>query len=338
MSKRIKKILLTASIVLICCGLGSYHIVFNMSNIDCESESCICEIRLTTDADSLFLLNGLKLKNTTTWRIAGRLKSLRSVRPGRYKLTSGMTNNEIIREIRSGGETTITLRIDDVISIEELCGKLGKNVLHDSAYFMAAFRADSLLSEFTIKEDELATIIRPNTYEFYWNMSAASFLGRMKSENDKLWTASRLEACDRMKMTKAEVITLASIVKAETASISEAPRIAGLYLNRLKAGIPLQSDPTALFGRRKSAQRVYLSDLQNESPYNTYKIKGLPPGPINFPETHYVDAVLESEEHTYLYMCAEPGGTGRHRFAKNLSEHEKNRSEYVSWLNRKGIQ
>jgi UPF0755 protein len=102
--------------------------------------------------------------------------------------------------------------------------------------------------------------------------------------------------------------------------------------------MPLQSDPTTLFGRKKSAQRVYLSDLQADTPYNTYKITGLPPGPINFPETVYIDAVLKSESHGYIFMCAEPGATGKHRFAKSLAEHERNRTDYVNWLQKRGIE
>ena len=140
-----------------------------------------------------------------------------------------------------------------------------------------------------------------------------------------------------MGLSISEVTTLASIVKAETGQRNEATKIAGLYLNRLRSGIPLQSDPTAIFGRKSNVRRVYLSDIQADSPYNTYKIKGLPPGPINFPEDGYLDAVLQAEEHEYIYMCAEPGGTGKHRFSKNLSEHERNRSEYIAWLNQKEI-
>jgi len=138
-------------------------------------------------------------------------------------------------------------------------------------------------------------------------------------------------------MSKEEVVILASIVKAETGATEEAPRIAGLYLNRLRTGMPLQSDPTAIFGRRKSTQRVYLTDIQSDSPYNTYKFVGLPPGPINFPETIYIDAVLQAEQNNFVFMCAEPGSTGKHRFAKSLSEHERNRKEYVTWLDKKGL-
>jgi UPF0755 protein len=155
----------------------------------------------------------------------------------------------------------------------------------------------------------------------------------MKEESTKLWNSSRISSSNQLGLNAHEVITLASIVKAETSNLGEAPRIAGLYLNRLRIGMPLQSDPTALFGRRKSSGRVYLNDIQSDTPYNTYKFAGLPPGPINFPEIPYVDAVLHLEKHPYIYMCAEPGGTGKHRFATNLSEHEQNRAAYIKWLN-----
>jgi UPF0755 protein len=155
----------------------------------------------------------------------------------------------------------------------------------------------------------------------------------MKEESDKLWNSKRTSECELLALSKREVIILASIVKAETSNLAEAPIVAGLYLNRLRIGMPLQSDPTALFGRRKSTGRVYLSDIQSDTPYNTYKFKGLPPGPINFVEDIYIDAVLHPQKHGYIYMCAEPGGTGKHLFATNLHGHEQNRAAYIRWLN-----
>ena len=330
-------IIVALTIVIIATAILSYFRVFIQSNLSCTDEVVVCVVRKETAAQNVFTTNGLQLMSERSWQFAARLKKLKVVKPGRYRLKSGMSNNDIIAEFRSGGAATLNLRIDDVSSLEELASKLGNSMLYDSAHFMSAFTNDSLLRALEINPTLMATIIRPNTYEFFWNMTGDAFIRKMQSESDKLWSAARMEACAQRGMSKEEVVILASIVKAETGATEEAPRIAGLYLNRLRIGMPLQSDPTAIFGRRKSTQRVYLTDIQSDSPYNTYKFVGLPPGPINFPETNYIDAVLQAEENGYVFMCAEPGSTGKHRFAKSLSEHERNRKEYVTWLDKKGI-
>jgi len=324
-------------IALVTIGAFGFYIIFRIPNLECISDSCVMEIRSERESQDPFQQTGIKLSNTLTWSIACRLKRLEFIKPGRYKFLPGMSNRDVINVFRSGGESTVTIRIDDITNPEALAGRLGHYLLHDSAYFHKAFTDDSLLSVFGTDQLLLATIIRPNTYEFYWNMTAESFLKRMKIENDKFWTQERTQACESMQLSKTDAIILASIVKAETAALSEAPRIAGLYLNRLRIGMPLQSDPTAIFGRQAKTQRVYLSDIQSDNPYNTYRFQGLPPGPINFPEASYIDAVLKPEVHSYIYMCAEPGGTGRHRFAKTLQEHERNRRLYVDWLDSAGI-
>jgi len=330
-------IIVALTIVIVATGILSYFRLFIQSNLSCTDEMIICVVRKETAAQNVFTTNGLQLISERSWQFAAKLKKLKVVKPGRYRLKSGMSNNDIIAEFRSGGAATLKLRIDDVSSLEELASKLGNSMLYDSAHFMSAFTNDSLLRALEINPTLMATIIRPNTYEFFWNMTGDAFIRKMQSESDKLWSSARKEACAQRGMSKEEVVILASIVKAETGATEEAPRIAGLYLNRLRIGMPLQSDPTAIFGRRKSTQRVYLTDIQSDSPYNTYKFVGLPPGPINFPETNYIDAVLQAEENGFVFMCAEPGSTGKHRFAKSLSEHERNRKEYVTWLDKKGI-
>jgi UPF0755 protein len=332
MKSRLKIIvtIFLAGFLLIGC---SYYFIFVKANISAIETDFIFQVKRTTLAGEVWHECNLPLDNYSTWKMAASFKRLREIRPGRYQFKKGMSNNDIIREFRSGGQATVKLRIDNVSSLDELAGRLGESLMHDSSHFMSAFENDTILSKLTIDKNQVASIIRPDTYEFYWTMDGSSFLKKMKDESAKLWNSSRTSSCDQLGLNAHEVITLASIVKAETSNLGEAPRIAGLYLNRLRIGMPLQSDPTALFGRRKSSGRVYLNDIQSETPYNTYKFKGLPPGPINFPESTYVDAVLQAEKHRYLYMCAEPGGTGKHRFATNLGEHEQNRTAYIRWLN-----
>jgi UPF0755 protein len=306
-------------------------------NIRLSKEKLVLLIRTETPIEEVVSTNNLEFSSRISWGIATFLKRTNQVNPGRYVVQDRMSNMEFIQLLRSGGRSSLSVRIDDVETLEELSGRLGSVLMHDSVHFVQTFKDAGLLKEIKCDSFRPEVYIRPNTYDFYWDMDGTDFMKRMKSETIRFWNAPRINQASKLGLSISEVTTLASIVKAETGQKNEAPKIAGLYLNRLRSGIPLQSDPTAIFGRRTNARRVYLSDIQAESPYNTYKIKGLPPGPINFPEDVYLDAVLQAEEHEYLYMCAEPGGTGKHRFSKNLSEHERNRSEYIAWLNQKEI-
>jgi UPF0755 protein len=324
-------------IVLLVVAASSYYWIFQSIAVQSAPTDCNCSVRKAQSIEAVLSNCNIELSSTTSWSLAARLKRLHEIKPGRYCLKQGMTANEMIREFRSGGQPTLTLRIDDVTSLEELAGKLGSHLLRDSLYFMEQFSNDSLLKSLEINPTNVSCYIRPNTYDFYWNMTAETFLQRMKKEYDRIWTSNRNDQAQQLSITPCEAVILASIVKAETSVKDEAPRIAGLYLNRLRQEIPLQSDPTTLFGKRTGAKRVYASDLENDSPYNTYKIKGLPPGPINFPEDIYIDAVLKAEKNAYIYMCAEPGGTGRHRFTASYAEHENNRRAYINWLNKAGI-
>jgi UPF0755 protein len=307
------------------------------TNVTLKDEKQIILVRTVTGINEVIEANDIQFTSPTTWQIATALKRIDQVKPGRYVIKNGISNLEFIRILRSGGRSTLTVRIDDVETLEELAGRLGSVMLHDSAHFIQAFYNEALLKEINCGTYRAEVYIRPNTYDFYWDMEGTDFMKRMKSETDRYWNSSRIDQTKQLNLSVSEVTTLASIVKAETGQKSEAPIIAGLYLNRLRSGIPLQSDPTAIFGRKSNVRRVYLSDINADSPYNTYKIKGLPPGPINFPEDVYLEAVLNAAAHEYIYMCAEPGGTGKHRFSKSLGEHEKNRSEYIAWLNRKEI-
>jgi UPF0755 protein len=334
-----RKILIFGSILIavLIVAAFAYYRIFHTVAIQSAPPDCNCSVKNVQAVETVLMNCNIELSSATAWTLAARLKRLKAIKPGRYCLKQGMNANEMIREFRSGGRPTLTLRIDDVTSLNELASKLGAHLLNDSVYFMREFSNDSLLNSLGINPSYVSCFIRPNTYDFYWNMTAETFLQRMKKEYDRVWTSTRIEQAQQLSMSPFEVVILASIVKAETSEKEEAPRIAGLYINRLRKGIPLQSDPTTIFGKRTGAKRVYASDLESDSPYNTYKIQGLPPGPINFPEDIYIDAVLQAEMNTYIYMCAEPGGTGRHRFTASYTEHENNRRAYINWLNKAGI-
>ena len=184
----------------------------------------------------------------------------------------------------------------------------------------------------------------PNKYEFFWNTSAEEFRSRMKKEYDRFWTDTRLQRAEEIGLTPAQVITMASIVQKETAKVDERPRVAGVYMNRYKNGWKLDADPTVIYAIKEKTQnfdtitkRVLYKDLELDSPYNTYKYATIPPGPISMPDISSIEAVLNYEDHDYFYFVANVENFGYHKFAKTLAQHNRNKQEYIRWINKKGI-
>jgi UPF0755 protein len=277
------------------------------------------------------------LRDADHFERAASMKKCSTLKQGRYRILKNSSNNTIINMLRSGNQEALHLRIDDVHTMTELAGKLGRNLKSDSTTFIKAFQNDSICKSFGFNTITIACLISPNTYDFFWTITPIDFLNRMKKIHDSYWTDENQQKAKRLNLTPTEVTILASIVKAETAKKEEASKIAGLYLNRLRIDMALQSDPTAVYGREEHVQRVSYEDLRNDSPYNTYLHTGLPPGPIAFSEQHYLDAVLNPAKHDFIFMCAEPGGTGFHQFARTLDQHNVYRREYTRWLESKGI-
>ncbi len=327
-------ILLIAAMVLF---YQAYSIFFQ-ANTQFEEKSKIIKIRPSTSlANWLSTESSSILNDISKFERAASIKKFTQLKPGRYRIMRNMNNNAIINMLRSGNQEAINLRIDDVHDMASLAGKLGKNLMYDSTSFMYAFTNDSICESFGCNTYTLATLISPNTYDFFWTMTPEDFLKRMKKIHDTYWTDENSQKASTLGLTPTEATILASIVKAETAKNDEAPKIAGLYHNRLRIGMALQSDPTAVFGRQQHVQRVSYTDLQNDSPYNTYLHTGLPPGPIDFTENIYLDAVLNPSKHEFIFMCAQPGGTGYHNFSRTLDQHNVYRREYTHWLESKGI-
>lgn len=247
---------------------------------------------------------------------------------GRYEISPGMSTYDIINKLRLGKQSPISLTIQGERTIEELAGFLGHNLEKDSMHFLQA-----------IKEDPHESICHylPNTYEFYWNTTGTAFRERMKRESAKYWQDKNTTILG-LEMTPCEIITLASIVEKESAYNPEKPTIAGVYINRLNRGIPLQADPTVIFSMGDfSIRRVLNKYLTKDSPYNTYLYPGLPPGPICMPSMASIEAVLRAEKHSYIYFCAKPDNSGRHAFASSLSQHNRNARAFQRWLNQRGI-
>lgn len=262
------------------------------------------------------------------------------LKPGRYRLQPGMTSRHIVNLLRSGRQAPVNLAFHYVRTPFEVAGRVGRKLEADSAS-IAHLLSDTvyLASKLGFTKATLPAMFIPNTYEFYWNTSAEQFLARMKQEYERFWTPARRAQADSLKLTPVEVAILASIVQAEQARFpDEWPVIAGLYLNRLQRDMPLESDPTVKFAwNDPGLQRVYHYHLAIDSPYNTYKYKGLPPGPILIPEPEAVDAVLRPARHDYIYMCAKEDLSGRHNFASHPAAHARNARAYHKALNRLNI-
>lgn len=251
------------------------------------------------------------------------------IRPGRYLFNPGMNSNEMVNLLRGGIQEPLNLTFNNVRFKEELAGKVCRYLEADSLSLVELFNDEEQIAEWGFTPENYKAMFIPNTYEFYWTTTAEEFAERMKLEFDKFWNEERRAKAENIGLTPTEVTTLASIVSEETAKTDELARVAGVYINRIKKGIPLQADPTVKFAVGDfTLKRILNSHLEIDSPYNTYKYAGLPPGPINFPEIAAIDAVLNYEEHKFIYMCAREDFSGYHNFARTLSQHNRNAIAY----------
>jgi UPF0755 protein len=262
-----------------------------------------------------------------------------AVKPGRYKLLSGMTNRQVINLLKSGRQSPLKLTFTNVRLRRELAVKLSKQIDARPQQIDSLLSSPSYTKSLGFDTTTVLSMFIPNTYELYWNTSPKNLMQRMKKEYEKFWTPERDAAREKEHLTRTEVSTLASIVEAEQQQhADERPRIAAVYLNRLKRGMKLQADPTVVYANGDfGIKRVLNVHLQKDSPYNTYRVNGLPPGPINLPSISSIDAVLHPEENNYLYFCAKEDFTGYHAFATNETQHLVNARRYQAALTRAGI-
>ena len=261
-----------------------------------------------------------------------------NVKPGRYKLEHRMSNNELVNLLRSGEQEPVMITFNNVRFKEELAGKVAEYIEADSTQIISLLNDSDYANNFGFNTTTLFTLFLPNTYEFWWNTSAEEFVERMAAEYKKFWTAERKQKAKQLGLSQSEVSILASIVQKETNMADEKPVVAGVYLNRLKKGMLLQADPTLVYANRDfEARRVLNKHKEIDSPYNTYKYKGLPPGPICLPNIQSIDAVLNAKSHNYLYFCAKADGSGYHSFASTYREHLKNAREFQRELNRRKV-
>lgn len=272
-------------------------------------------------------------------RVARLMKYPESVKPGRYVLKPGASNKRMIGKLRAGNQDPIMVTISTGRFLSDIAGVVAPKIEADSLEILQALVDSDNIAALGLTPETAISQIIPNTYEFFWNTSATQFAERMKREADKFWGANdRMSKLAKLEMTKAEVATLASIVQKESNLDSEKPKVAGVYLNRIRQGIPLQADPTIVFGLKAfSIRRVLNRHVNTPHPYNTHLNKGLPPGPICLPMISSIDAVLDAEQHDYIFFCAKPGYNNGHVFAVTNAEHERNARVYHRWLDSEGI-
>ena len=260
------------------------------------------------------------------------------VKPGRYRLRKGMNNNELVNLLRAGKQEPVDLVFHNIRTKQDLAGKISRQIEADSTSLIHLLNDDNYLRNFGTGPACAFTLFIPNTYEFFWNTSADQFIRRMAEEQKKFWSGSRTEKAKRSGMEISSVVILASIVEKETSRDREKPVIAGVYLNRLKKGWPLQADPTLIFAWNDySIRRVLNKHKEINSPYNTYLHTGLPPGPICLPSVASIDAVLDHATHEYMYFCAKEDLSGYHNFAVTLDEHNRNAARYQAALKKLNI-
>ena len=260
------------------------------------------------------------------------------LRTGRYAIAPGDGAFKTWRHMKNGLQEPISLTVPSVRTLDKLADELGKKLMLSSSDILSALTDEATCEKYGYDTATVACMFIPNTYDIYWNVSIDKFMQRMKTESDKFWNFERTQKAKAMQLTPVQIITLASIVDEETANNAEKPMIAGLYYNRLNAGMPLQADPTVKFATKDfAARRIYHNMLTTDSPYNTYKYEGLPPGPIRNPTVAGIDAVLNLVHHNYLYMCAKEDFSGTHRFAATYPEHMANAQKYSEALNARGI-
>ena len=288
--------------------------------------------------DSLKSGNFITDEDGFRW-LAEKMKYKRDqMRAGRYAIQAGWNNRELIQHLRAGKQDPVNVVLNNERLPEEIAGQVARFLESDSLTLLRAFQDPALLAEIGYTPETLTSLFIPNTYEMFWTTDPKGFIQRMVKEHDAFWSKNNRRAkAQAMGMTPEQVYTLASIVERETNNTSEKPMIAGVYLNRLKTGMLLQADPTCVFATRDfNTRRVTEFHTTFDSPYNTYLYKGLPPGPISMASISSIDAVLNAEQHNYLYFCAKPDDSGTHAFAATYAAHLVNAGRFQAWLNQRG--
>jgi len=340
-NKRIKIAILVFALL---SAMFSYYAwqIFKTPNFNVKKDQNF-ELLIPEGATFKTLEDSLKkhdmVKDNLSFRFLSKVFGIQEkVRPGRYLIYETSGNWEILRKIRNGRQDALKVVINTWRLKEDIAGKLGKVLPFDSVYIYKRLDSSEYVASFGFTKETIPAIFIPDTYEVLWTSNFDSFMQKMNKQNKKFWNSTRIEEAKRLGMTPVQVATLASIVEGESKKSDEQARIAGVYWNRLQQSMPLQADPTVVFAWKDfTIKRVTGKYTALNSPYNTYKNIGLPPGPISIPNPKVIDKVLHLEKHQYLYFCAKENFSGYHSFAKTYEEHLVNAANYQMALDNNNI-
>lgn len=342
-----KRSIIFLFLLLILVGIGGYYLYNIVYGPAVKASSSNRYLYIPSDSDFQAVTQNLYqsgfLSDTTNFkRLANWMNYPAHVYPGRYRLEKGISLHKLIIKLRSANKTPISLTLSPFRNIESLAGYVNARLEADSARIVQLMNKEDVLQQFNLDRENRLCLFIPDTYEFEWNTEAMGFLKQMHKHYKNFWTIQRKAKAKQQELTPKEVMTLASIVQEESNRIREWDTIAGVYLNRLnKANMRLQADPTLKYileeRGKENIQRIYKKHFKLNSPYNTYKNDGLPPGPIGMPETQAIKAVLNPVEHDYLYFVAKPNGKGSHNFSKTLRQHNRYARKYRQHLDKESI-
>jgi UPF0755 protein len=330
-------------VIIAAIGLGILYSLFFSASVKLDEKSKLIYIHTGWSFEQVkqMLVEKHIVTHPLGFRIFAMYKKYDgAVIPGRYRVMNDMSNAELVNMLVKGKQEPENISLHNIIFKGDLAGIIGSKMESDSAKVMETLNDGVFLKQFGINPTNVLVIFIPGTYKMYWTDSPEMFVTQMDSDYKKFWNKERRAKAAKAGLSPLQVTILASIVQAEQClHMDEKPIIAGLYINRLKRGMPLQSDPTLVYARGDfSIARVRNGDKEVDSPYNTYKYSGLPPGPINMPEPSSIDAVLDYNVNDYLYMVAEADGTGRHHFSKTLDEQNKYAAKYREYLDKHQIE
>lgn len=335
----IRRVMALFVVLLLAAGFWAYRMVL-ASNFSIKETTYVY-------VDSQKNFNDLcnQLKDSASCKSLASFKQLAyligypdKMKTGRYAIEPGTGNLRLLKNLIGGLQSPIRITFNNIRLRTDLAQRLDDQLMVTKDELLTRFADSAYCAELGFTTETIQCMVIPNTYELYWDITPDNFMKRMQKEYKAFWTADRLAKAAKIGITPVQVSVLASIVEEETAKADEMGMVAGLYLNRLQINMPLQADPTVKYAVGDvTLKRIMFEHLQVESPYNTYKHTGLPPGPIRVPSIKGINAVLNHDQHNYIYMCAKEDFSGRHNFASTLAEHAKNANRYRAELNRRQI-
>lgn len=337
---RKKYIFLIVGIILVVVATGITGIITVMNHPFRIEKNTYLYIDADDNTDSIChkLTTQLQASSLKGFKLLTTVGGLDPIHPGAYRFSQSDNCLTVYRRLKSGAQTPVNLTLPSVRTVGKLLKTVSHQLMTDSSNLARLLMDSTYCAQIGYSTETLPCLFIPNTYEVYWTMTPEAFVKRMQKEHDRFWNKERIAKAQSIGLTPEEVATLASIVEEETANNAEKPMVAGLYINRLHADMPLQADPTVKFALQDfGLRRILHAHLETESPYNTYKHTGLPPGPIRIPSIQGIESVLNYTRHDYLYMCAKEDFSGTHNFSATFTQHLANARKYQQELNRRKI-